>query len=94
MIDDDIRELVERERRPDLGRLEADVWRQEATLRAGQRTTRRVAAWQGVVMAVATIASASAGFAFTVSLAESRQSALMMPGEKLAPSTLLFGLHR
>ncbi len=92
MIDDDIRKLVERDRRADLGGLEADVWRREGTLRARQRTTRRVAAWQGLVMAVAIVGSATAGFAVTRQ-ADMRQVHLV-PGEELAPSNLLFGGHR
>jgi hypothetical protein len=94
MIDDDIRKLIERERGTDLGGLEADIWRREAALQAHRRATQRVAAWQGVVMAVAMIGSAGAGFAYAMHPADARHDSLMMPGERLAPSTLLFGAHR
>lgn len=94
MIDDDIAKLVERERTADLGRLEADIWRREAAFQARRRATRRVAAWQGAVMLAAVIGSAGAGFAMSLPAAEPRHAALMMPGERLAPSALLFGTHR
>lgn len=94
MIDDDIASLVEREPSPDLGRLEADIWRREAALLARRRTTRRVAAWQAAVMLAAVAGSAGAGFAYSAHPAEARHAALMMPGERLAPSSLLLGSHR
>ncbi|MBS0521721.1 MAG: hypothetical protein JSR90_23715 [Proteobacteria bacterium] len=93
MIDDDIRKLVERDRGADLGALEADIWRREGLLRTRRRTTRRVAAWQGAVMAVAIAGSASAGFAIARQ-ADPHQAQLLVPGEQFAPSTLLFRAHR
>ena len=94
MIDNDIARLVERERMADLGRLEADIWRREAAFETRRRTTRRMAAWQGAVLLVAVVGSASAGVAASLPAAEPRHAALMMPGERLAPSSLLFGGHR
>ncbi|SJZ31776.1 hypothetical protein SAMN02745126_00253 [Enhydrobacter aerosaccus] len=93
MIDDDIRKLVERDHRADLGALEADVWRREGLLRTRRNTTRRIAVWQGVMMAVAVAGSASAGFA-VARQADPHQARLLVPGEQFAPSTLLFGAHR
>ncbi|MBS0219487.1 MAG: hypothetical protein JSR91_01975 [Proteobacteria bacterium] len=94
MIDDDIAKLVERERTADLGRLEADIWRREAAFQARRHAMRRMAAWQGMVMLAAMIGSAGAGFAMSLPAADPRPAALMMPGERLAPSALLFGIHR
>ena len=94
MIDDDIARLVERERTADLGRLEADIWRREAAFETRRRATRRMAAWQGAVLLVAAVGSAGAGFAASLPAAELRHAALMMPGERLAPSSLLLGGHR
>lgn len=94
MIDDDIATLVERERVPDLGRLEADIWRRETALQTRRRATRRIVAWQGAVMLAAVIGSAGAGFARSAHPVESRHVTVMMPGEQLAPSSLLFGSHR
>lgn len=94
MIDDDIAKLVVREPAADLGRLEADIWRREAAFQARHLATRRMAAWQGAVMLAAVVGSAGAGFASSLSPAEPRHAALMMPGERLAPSSLLLGGHR
>jgi len=94
MIDDDIATLVERERAPDLGRLEADIWQRETARQVRRRTARRVAAWQGIVLAAAMIGSAGAGFAVTLHAPDQRHAAPMMPGEQLAPSSLLSGGHR
>lgn len=94
MIDDDIAALVERERTADLGRLEADIWRREATRQARRRATRRIVAWQGAVMLAAVIGSAGAGFVWSAHPVEGRHASVMMPGEQLAPSSLLFGSHR
>ena len=94
MIDDDIATLVERERMADLGRLEADIWRCESALQGRRRATRRIAAWQGAVMLAAVIGSAGAGFASSAHPAEGRHASVLMPGEQLAPSSLLFGGHR
>lgn len=93
MIDDDIRALVARDEGSDLRSLEANIWRRERSLLMRQRATRQVAAWQGVVMAFAIAGSASAGFALTRH-ADPHQARLGIPGEQLAPSTLLFGAHR
>lgn len=93
MIDDDIRALAARDEGTDLGSLEADIWRRDSGLRLRQRAARRVAALQGVVMALAIAGSASAGFALTRQ-ADPHQARLGIPGEQLAPSTLLFGAHR
>ena len=93
MIDDDIRALAARDNGRDLGSLEADMWRRERSLRIRRSATRRVAAWQGVVMAIAIAGSASAGFALTRQ-PDPREARLGIPGEQLAPSTLLFGAHR
>jgi hypothetical protein len=94
MIDDDIRKLVERDRRTGLAGLEADVWRRDAALRADRRDVRRLTALQGLLMAVAIVGSAGAGFSASLHLADLRRPAMTMPGEDLAPSTLLFGSHR
>ena len=94
MIDDDIHSLVENERIPDLGRLETDIWQRETVRQVRRRTARRVAAWQGIVMAAAVIGSAGAGFVVTLHSPDQRHAALMMPGEQFAPSSLLFGGHR
>jgi hypothetical protein len=94
MIDDDIRLLVQRDRSADLGRLGADIWRREAMLQSRRRAMRRMAAWQGAVMAVAVAGSAGAGFAYSVHPGGALHPSLTMPGERLAPSTLLFGARR
>lgn len=94
MIDDDIATLVERARLTDLGRLEADIWRREAALQSRRRATRRMAAWQGAVMLAAVIGSAGAGFAWSAHPVETKRASVLMPGEQLAPSSLLFGSHR
>ena len=94
MVEDDIAALVEREGTADLGRLEADIWRREAALQARRRATRRMAAWQGAVMLAAVIGSAGVGFAYSSRPEETRHASVLMPGERLAPSSLLFGGHR
>ena len=94
MIEDDIRRLAEREHGTDLGRLEADIWRREAVFQACRRAMRRVVIWQGVLLAGAVIGSATAGAIVSQRSADRWQAALTMPGERHAPSTLLFGVHQ
>lgn len=94
MIDEDIRKLVVRDQNGGLTALEADIWRREAYLQANSRATRKLAAWQGLLMALAVTGSATAGFAITVQSPEARPATQLVPGENLAPSALLLGTHR
>jgi hypothetical protein len=94
MIDEDIQKLVARDRSVELPALEADVWRREASLAANRRASRKLAAWQGVLMAVAVTGSAIAGFATTVQSTDAQPTSQLMPGWNLAPSALLLGPHR
>jgi hypothetical protein len=94
MFDDDIRKLVERDRGTSLADLEADVWRRESVLQSDRRIMHRLTTLQGLLMAVAIVGSAGAGFAASLHLADLRRPVVAMPGEDLAPSTLLLGSPR
>ena len=93
MLNDDIRRLVDQDGKTELSRLEADIWRREAALRAHRRIARQLAIWQGVVMAIAVIGSAAAGMTLSAHLGDERRASLMMPDEQFAPGKLLFGPH-
>jgi len=87
MIDNDLARLVARDEHTDLGRLERDVWHREALARA----SRRLASWQGLVLAVGILTSATVGMSSAMALAQHAHPSPFTTGEKLAPSTLLFG---
>ena len=92
MIDSDVRKLVESEHASsDLSHLEAHVWQREPALQVHLRTTCQIARGQVVVMTAAMIGSTIAGIALTQHSADPRCVMLMMPGERLAPSSLPFG---
>jgi hypothetical protein len=94
MIDDDINKLIERDSRIDLQTLEADIWRLEAGIRAGQKVSRSLASWQGLVIVLAVLSSASVGISTAMNSANARPGNVLVPGENLAPSSLLFGAQR
>jgi hypothetical protein len=94
MIEQDVQKLLRRDQGPDLGNLEADIWRREAWLAARARASRLIAAWQSALIACAVIASGTAGFALTVHALHDQSAHVAVPGEKFAPSALLFGTHR
>lgn len=93
MIDHDLEKLVARDSGVDLRRLERDIWYREASARALEGANRRLASWQGLVIALAIIGSASMGMS-TAMTAAYHHGALLTPGENLAPSALLFGTPR
>ncbi|MBL6612380.1 MAG: hypothetical protein ISS15_21000 [Alphaproteobacteria bacterium] len=91
MIDKDLARLIARDERADLRRLERDVWHREAALQSLARASRRLASWQGLVLAVAILTSATIGMSSGMALAQHANASPFTTGEKLAPSTLLFG---
>ena len=94
MIDRDIQKLIDRDKGIDLGQFEADLWRREATTRAAQGANRRLASWQGLVIAFAVVSSAAAGVSTAMTAAQTRPANVLVPGESLAPSSLLFGTQQ
>src|SRR6266851_6877763 len=66
MSEFDVQKLLRRDRRPDLGNLEADIWRREAWFAARARASRLLTAWQSALIACAVIASGTVGFTLTV----------------------------
>lgn len=94
MIDHDLQKLIERDATTDLGRLEADVWHREAGVRAVDGASRRLASWQGLVLALAIVGSAGIGVSTGMAAAYRHRAAPLTPVESLAPSSLLFGAVR
>lgn len=89
MLERDIYALNARER-VNLDGLEADIWHRERHLLALRAATRLLASWQGLVLALAVIASALAGVAAARYMAP---PSAFMAEENMAPSTLLLGRH-
>jgi len=87
MLESDISRLNARER-VNLDGLEADIWRRERHIRALQAASRMLASWQGFVLVLAVVASASIGAAVTVHLTPPSR---FVVEEGLAPSNLLLG---
>jgi hypothetical protein len=94
MIDNDLQKLIARDGATDLGRLEADIWHREAGVRAGDGASRRLASWQGSVIALAVIGSAGIGVSTGMAAAYHNRATPLTPVESLAPSSLLFGAVR
>jgi hypothetical protein len=94
MSEFDVQKLLRRDRRPDLGNLEADIWRREAWFVARARASRLLTAWQSALIACAVIASGTVGFTLTVRAIHDQSPHMAIPGEQFAPSALLFGAHR
>jgi hypothetical protein len=94
MSEFDVQKLLRRDRRPDLGNLEADIWRREAWFAARARASRLLTAWQSALIACAVIASGTVGFTLTVRALHDQSPHIAIPGEQFAPSALLFGMHR
>ena len=94
MIDHDLQKLIQRDAVTDLGRLEADIWHREASVRVVEGASRRLASWQGVVMALAIVSTASIGVSAGMAAAYRHRAAQLTPVETLAPSSLLFGAVR
>jgi hypothetical protein len=94
MTDQIVQRLLRRDLRPDLGNLEADIWRREAWFAARARASRLLTAWQSALIACAVIASGTVGFALTARALHDQLPHIAIPGEQFAPSALLFGAHR
>ena len=94
MTDQLVQRLLRRDLRPDLGNLEADIWRREARFAARARASRVLTAWQGALIACAAIASGTVGFALTERALHDQSPHIAVPGERFAPSALLFGMQR
>ncbi|HYK79674.1 MAG TPA: hypothetical protein VEU95_08595 [Micropepsaceae bacterium] len=91
MIDRDIQKLIARDAGTDLRRLERDIWYREAATRTLESANRRLASWQGLVIALAIVSSASVGISTAMTAAARHRVAPFSVGENLAPSSLLFG---
>jgi len=94
MIDHDLQKLIERDAATDLDRLESDIWHREAGDRAVDGASRRLASWQGIVIALAIASSAGIGVSTGMAAAYHHRAAPLTPVESLAPSSLLFGAGR
>lgn len=94
MIDHDLQKLIQRDAVTDLGRLEADIWHREASVRVVEGASRRLASWQGFVMALAIVSTASIGVSAGMAAVNQQRVAPLTPVERFAPSTLLFGALR
>ena len=89
MLERDIYALNARER-INLDGLEADIWHRERHLRALQAASRLLASWQGLILALAVVASAAAG---VLAARYMMPSSGLVAEESMAPSTLLLGSH-
>lgn len=89
MLERDIYALIVRER-INLDGLEADIWHRERHLRALQAASRLLTSWQGLVLALAVVASAAAGLLAAKSMVPTSG---LVAEESMAPSTLLLGTH-
>ena len=94
MNDSDLQKLIQRDAVTNLDRLESDVWHREASVRALEGANRRLASWQGCVIALAIIGSAGIGVSTGMAAAYRHSAAQLAPVESLAPSSLLFGAVR
>lgn len=74
-----------------LAALEQDIWRREASQCASRRTSRALASWQAVVIALGIFGSAAVGMAAAANLQLQAKPLRLNSGEEMAPSTLLFG---
>jgi hypothetical protein len=94
MIDDAIQKLIDRDSTIDLRELEAAVWQRDAHVRAIRGANRKLASWQGFVLVFAILSSATAGATMAMNAPYARSNIAALPGETLAPSSLLFGRQR
>jgi hypothetical protein len=89
-MDQELQRLIARDRDSRLDRLEEDIWRRELALQASVAAGRRLISWQGVVLAMAVISSASVGVTAARAIPLSEVS-WFGDGARLAPTALLFG---
>jgi hypothetical protein len=89
-MDKEIQRLIARDRTHPLDRLEAHVWHREQSQHRAALASRRLLSWQGAVLAVAVICSASIGVA-TAHARLSPEVNWFSGGVRLLPTTLLFG---
>jgi hypothetical protein len=91
VLEDDLGRLVRRDNAA-LDQLTSDLWRRDADRMAAAQSARRLAAWQGVVLAVAVISSAAFGLV-VAGAARPRPGILFAAGD-LAPGTLILGVRQ
>lgn len=91
-MDQELQRLIARDRDRRLDRLERDVWQRERDVLAAKATSRRLMSWQGAVLALAVLSSASLGMTAARAMAAPEVSWLG-DSARLAPTTLLFGGH-
>ena len=91
MIDKDLKELIARDSRFRLDRLELDIWQRTAARHTAVRTSKVLASWQAAVVALAILGSATVGMTAATHVQTTNKSRLLGFGDELAPSTLLFG---
>jgi hypothetical protein len=89
-MDQELQRLMARDRDSRLDRLEEDIWRREAALQASIAVGRRLVSWQGVVLGMAVISSASVGLLAARGMAPPEVS-WFGDGAQLAPTALLIG---
>jgi hypothetical protein len=89
-MDQELQRLIARDRDSRLNRLEKDIWRRESALQVSSAAGRRLVSWQGVVLAMAVISSASVGVR-AASAVPPPEKSLFGDDARLAPTALLFG---
>ena len=94
MIDDDIRQLDQRERDHSLSQLESDIWRGVAARARRREATRRITSFQGVIVVFALFGSAAAGLRIVQPVDTPSAVGVLASGIDLMPSSLLLGQPR
>jgi hypothetical protein len=89
-MDQELQRLMARDRGSRLDHLVEDIWRRELALRASAVPGRRLISWQGAVLALAVISSASVGITAARAMPPPEAS-WFGDGARFAPTALLFG---
>jgi hypothetical protein len=87
-MEQEFQKLMARDLDSRLDHLEEDIWRREAALQASAAAGRRLASWQGVVLAMAVVSSASVGVMAARGM-PSAEVSWFGYGAQLAPTALL-----
>jgi len=89
-MEQEFQRLMARDLDSRLDRLEEDIWRRELALQASAAAGRRLISWQGAVLAMAVISSASVGVMAARGV-PAPEISWFGDGAQLAPTALLVG---
>jgi hypothetical protein len=91
-MDKEIQRLMASDLVGRLDRLEEDFWRREQVQRQAAVASRQLLSWQGLVLALAVLCSASVGAA-VAHARRSPEASWFNDGPHFVPTTLLFGAN-